>query len=275
MGRLRAKLSPLRHRLDAIDPTPNVAALALRRRLLPPLTLASVYRHHNANTLVRVLRRVTTTDTTDIRLWALDTAAPELARWTIGTGAGGRFQLLNQLLAGASDGYLVISDDDFTFTRGDLALFMKIVELHGFDLAQPTHARGSARSYPLTTTRALTIARDTTFVEIGPLVAISPEMRDHIFPFPERTPMGWGVDIEWADYARSGERRFGVIDATRIHHTGAPGKAYGDESLRQEREASQAAIRDRGIESIADIQHTLATHRPWHYSTAMVSKSPR
>lgn len=225
-------------------------------------TVVSVYRQRNASALADVLRPCLAAGNA-VRLWALDHDAPELATWTVGVGPGGRFQLLNRLLIGAPPGYIVASDDDFEFAQGNLAMLLRIVDRYGFDLAQPAHASNSAHSYPFTKRQPFSVARETTFVEIGPLMVISPRMRKDICPFPERTPMGWGVDAEWTDFARSGERRFAIVDAVRIRHFDQPGSSYADDVMDDEVAVHDQALSERGVDHIQDLQRTLATHRLW------------
>ncbi|MCO8127433.1 hypothetical protein NHL50_09440 [Acidimicrobiia bacterium EGI L10123] len=263
MGRLRSVLAPLRCRFDQVDPSARLGARAVRRATLPPTTVVSVYRRRNADTLLDLLRPVAAREGVHVRLWALDDEAPELTRWTTGAGPGGRFELLNRLLAEAPAGYVALVDDDVSFTKGDLATFMKLVDHLGFDLAQPGHSVNSSRGHNFTTIEPLSIARRTTFIEIGPIVAIAPSIRPAIQPFPGRTPMGWGVDVEWSDLARNGDRRFGIIDATPIRHADRPGGGYSDDSQDHERRAVQDALNVRGLSAVTDVQAAIDMVRPW------------
>jgi hypothetical protein len=87
-------------------------------------------------------------------------------------------------------------------------------------------------------------ARTTTFVEIGPVVLLSPRATAAVLPFPEDVRMGWGLDVYW-----SGMRdtlRLGVVDATPMRHVGAVAADYGDcaERAIQERYLAQAGAKD-------------------------------
>jgi hypothetical protein len=69
-------------------------------------------------------------------------------------------------------------------------------------------------------------ARETNFVEIGPVTAFHRDTFSTLLPFPELR-MGWGLDVHWA--AVAGERGWpiGVVDATPVGHTLRPaGEAY-------------------------------------------------
>ena len=58
------------------------------------------------------------------------------------------------------------------------------------------------------------MARETAFVEIGPVTAFHAATFDDLFPFPTLR-MGWGLDVHWAALARERGWRIGVVDACR------------------------------------------------------------
>jgi len=70
------------------------------------------------------------------------------------------------------------------------------------------------------------LARETTFVEIGPVTAFPRDTFGTLLPFPDLR-MGWGLDAHWAAVAREHGWPIGVVDATPIGHTLRPaGDAY-------------------------------------------------
>lgn len=227
----------------------------------PKATMIAVYRQRNVTNVERVLSEVDQ-GATDIRLWALDEAAPSLARWTFSAGPGQKFALLNRLIeanpieAGA---LLVAFDDDFHFSSGNVQALLNWVVRAGLDLAQPAHASGSHSSHRITVRRFLSLVRLTTFVEIGPLFVVSPRAYRATVPFPEDFGMGWGLDLAWSDLIHDG-LRLGVIDATSIRHLGRPGVAYDDA---EERERVKGMLSDRQLTTVREMQQTVAVWRPW------------
>jgi hypothetical protein len=244
-------------RAEPVDPTPAVARLRFRDE--PNGALLVVYRHANASNVTALLADAP--PSFGRYLWALDSPHPSLAKWTIGCGRGPRSRLLNRLvgaLPDGLDGWVVIADDDVVLTAGRLPTFLAAAAAAGLGLAQPAHDRFSEISHWLTAARRLSIARLTTFVEIGPLVAVAPAWRDRFLPLDD-DDMGWGLDLRWSD-ARTSGCRIGIVDACRMRHL-APvvGTASYDvvglrldmEPLYDARGGYERALR------------TLATWRPW------------
>jgi hypothetical protein len=69
----------------------------------------------------------------------------------------------------------------------------------------------------MTRRRPGSVARETAFVEIGPVTAFHSSTFDALLPFPELR-FGWGLDAHWAAVARERGWRVGVVDATPIRH---------------------------------------------------------
>jgi GT2 family glycosyltransferase len=135
-------------------------------------------------------------------------------------GNRGKFENLNALLAAtpANDfHWLVVLDDDVALPRGFLDQFLFLAERFHLALAQPAHRHRSHAAWGVTRRRATTVARETAFVEIGPVFAFSREAFDALLPFPELRA-GWGLDLHWSAVALKRGWRLGVIDATPIRH---------------------------------------------------------
>jgi hypothetical protein len=259
---VRGWVSTSRRLADTIDPTPRLAAWRMGAHSMPhPVTVAGVYRCRNARSMLSAVREADAAGF-DVRLWALDHESDVLARWTVGTGPGGRFELLNRALTPMRSGYVVLLDDDVTFVRGGLSTLVRLVDWFGLDMAQPAHARGSARSFPMMTVAPVSVIRETTFVEIGPVLAIAPSLVGEVTPFPENPPMGWGVDVQWSDLARKG-RRFGIVDAVRVRHHGTIGSGYASGEESPDRSNLRDALHQRGAEKIIELQVVLNVHRLW------------
>ena len=186
-------------------------------------------------------------------------------------GELGKFENLNRLLVeragGSPDGspiqerdWLLVVDDDIELPRGFLDRLLFLCERFSLQLAQPAHRLSSHAAWSVTRRRPGSVARETEFVEIGPVTAFSRATFDTLLPFP-KLRMGWGLDAHWAALAREHGWRCGVIDAVAIGHRVAPAAdAYS-------REAAIAEAREflarRPHLRAAEMQRTLTTHRRW------------
>jgi hypothetical protein len=223
--------------------------------------LLSVYRARNAQ-VVALLATTAARSGGTVRLWALDRGVPALSAWTIGEGPGGRLDLLNALLASGpvdDDAYVTVADDDASFVLG-YPRYLTLVRRAGFDLAQPAHTRRRSNpSHPVTLRAPWSLARLTSFVEIGPVVTVAPSWRSSVLPFPAGLGMGWGLEADWYGLHRRGAR-LGIVDASPVRHLGPVGTAY-EQSGERERMAERLAA--NGLGGLDEIQRTLATWRPW------------
>ena len=116
-------------------------------------------------------------------------------------GERGKFENLNALLAAhppAAYDWLLVIDDDVALPRGFLDAFLCAAERTGLKLAQPAHRLHSHAAWPVTRRQPGATARETTFVEIGPVTAFHRDSFDVLLPFPEGLRMGWGLDVHWA-----------------------------------------------------------------------------
>jgi hypothetical protein len=197
----------------------------------------------------------------------MDAARAELRRsrhdvevHTTGLGGRGKFQNLNALLAAhPPDGFdwLVVLDDDVALPAGFLDRFLHVAGTAGLRLAQPAHRLHSHAAWAITRRRPGVAARETTFVEIGPVTAFHRDTFATLLPFPELR-MGWGLDAHWAAVARDRGWPIGIVDATPVGHTLAPvGGAYGRDDAVAE---ARAFLKDRPYVRRDDVR-TLAVHR--------------
>ena len=223
--------------------------------------VTGIYRQRNADILRRMLEGI---DAGRVRtaLWALDAVAPSLESRTFGEGPGGKFELINRLLSLVplvDSEYLAVADDDVSFTRGSLNRFVDVAAGGRLHLAQPAHDRRSHRSHEITRRRRFSKARQTTFVEIGPVFLVAPELRERVVPFPDGVGMGWGLELQWHDLHTAGAR-LGIVDAVAVRHHVPPGAGY---DLEAERSANRERLKSRGWERMSDMQVTVQTWRPW------------
>jgi len=175
----------------------------------------------------------------------------------------GRFENLNLLLRAHPPGdhdWLLIVDDDVELPRGFLDRFLFLCERFSLALAQPAHRLRSHAAWPVTRRRAGSVARETGFVEIGPVTAFARASFPVLLPFPELR-MGWGLDVHWAALAREHGWRCGVIDAVAIAHALAPaGAGYSRADAVAE---ARSFLAQRPYLSAREAGRTLTTHRHW------------
>lgn len=221
-----------------------------------------VYRAKNARVVRRLVRSALRSDAT-VRLWALDETEPSLSTWTVGSGPGGKFELANRLLAAAPvpDGaYVVVTDDDVTLALG-MGWFLRLVRRAALDVAMPAHRKHlSNLSHQATLRASWSLARLTQFVEIGPVFAVSPRIRDRVLPFPDDAGMGWGLEADWYVLQRDEGARLGIVDGAPMRHLTPVATSY-PQGVERERMAER--IRRAGLGGLHEIQTTVATWRPW------------
>ena len=221
----------------------------------------AVYRRRNAATLERLVAPALDAGW-DVRLWALDERDPALAAHTGGAGPGTKFELVNRLLEErppAPAAHVVIADDDAIFVRGSLVSFVAKAARAGLDLAQPAHVLWSNISHRITWMRPLSIARLTTFVEIGPIFCVSGAWRHRVVPFPEGLGMGWGLELQWMDLRKDG-CRLGIVDSTPVRHLSRFATEYAPE---EESARLTRLLEERGAPGWRGLRRTLATWRRW------------
>ena len=186
--------------------------------------------------------------------------------------ARGKFENLNLLLraregaigegGNSIDDYhwLLVVDDDVALPSGFLDRFLFLCERFSLVLAQPAHRLSSHAAWPVTRRHWRSVARETRFVEIGPVTAFARATFPVLLPFPELR-MGWGLDVHWAALARQHGWRCGVIDAVPIRHSAAPvAAAYPREDALAE---ARSFLAQRPYLSARQAALTLATHRHW------------
>jgi hypothetical protein len=267
-SRIRAFLRPGAAKARAAARELGSAATALRARRLferaarAPGALLCVYRARNGDG-VRALVEQAERLRLRVALWALDGAVTALAPATAGVGPGLRTELLNRLWRVVREGaprQVVVADDDVSFTHGSLAQLLEAAAVCGFGLAQPAQRWDSAWRHDITRKRALALARETTFVEIGPLFVVSHPWVARVLPFPDGFGMGWGLELVWRDLRREG-CRLGVVDCVTVNQRPPEGGRAYDTSAEAER--LRSLLRERSLASPADAQRTLRSWQVW------------
>jgi GT2 family glycosyltransferase len=175
----------------------------------------------------------------------------------------GKFENLNAQLAAhpAQDhDWLLVIDDDVELPPNFLDVLLFCAERYELRIAQPAHRRRSHAAWPVTRRRAGSVARETAFVEIGPVTAFHAATFDDLLPFPALR-MGWGLDVHWAALARERGWRIGVVDAVPVGHALRPSATEYD----RDRATAEARefLAGRPYLPAAEADRTLAVHRTW------------
>lgn len=141
-----------------------------------------------------------------------------------------RSKLINLIIKKYSKGeydYIVITDDDIRLPKDFVDQFLMRQEQCDFSLAQPARTPNSIISHQITRQHKQLLARQTHFVEIGPVVSIRKDAQQLILPLDEASPMGWGLDYVWPALIKEANKKMGIIDCVPIAHTLRPvGKSY-------------------------------------------------
>src|SRR5262249_14931056 len=120
-----------------------------------------------------------------------------------------KFEIVNELLADlnlSSFDYVLICDDDVVLPHKFLDRFVSLQSAFGFAIAQPALTTDSLLNHqidefvnpPIVEQQRGTVARETRFVENGPVVSFEGPVFAQVIPFDLTSPMGWGYELVWA-----------------------------------------------------------------------------
>lgn len=132
-----------------------------------------------------------------------------------------KFLLLNQVLESIDVydyEYTIVIDDDIELNDSFLDRFLWIQSRANLALAQPARTADSYIDHAFVTQQSRIAARQTRFVEVGPLFSMRQDIYQFLLPFDIHTPMGWGLDYYWPVLLESRGCRLGIIDAMPIRH---------------------------------------------------------
>ena len=197
----------------------------------------------------------------EVVLGARGRAADPLRDVTAADGlAGGKFQNVDAILADrdpAGRDWLILIDDDVLLPRGFLDRFVAICDALDFALAQPAQTWMSHAGWRVTRRRGGSVARETGFVEVGPVTAFRADATAALFPFPSLR-YGWGLDVHWAAIARERGWKLGVVDALPVRHDRKPvATAYAHAEAVEE---ARRFLSDRPYVPADAAQRTVAVH---------------
>jgi len=150
----------------------------------------------------------------------LDSVANVTVRKVVPPGT--KFLLLNDLLAQTEIDrfeFIVVCDDDIVLPPGFLDRYLDLVGRYDFALAQPARTHDSFIDHPFVEQLDGLVARQTRFVEIGPLFSVHRRIFPLIFPFDETSPMGWGYDFFWPCILAKEGLKMGIVDSTPVAHS--------------------------------------------------------
>ena len=242
-------------RTIGLDPFAVIGRLRAAALPTPPATFTAVYSREAGS--LRDLVDEALDAAWHVRLWCLADPHPDLERWTVGSGPGARGAHLNRLAAGVPpEHWLIQCDDDVAMRAGSLRNWIRLTSQLGLDISQPGQGVRSYAAHPIVRRRRRLLARDSTFVEMGPLIAFSPRVRPHVPPLPERG-YGWGYELHLYDLYCQGFR-LGIVDATPMWHLRPAASGY---DMADEDAIMQAMFRERGIGGWDDVQHVTGIHR--------------
>jgi glycosyltransferase involved in cell wall biosynthesis len=133
-----------------------------------------------------------------------------------------KFELLNQLLSQenlADFDYVLLFDDDIVLAERFLDRFISLQDEFDFLLAQPARTSNSYIDHPIVEQQRGCVARQTRFVEIGPVVSFHKSLFELVFPFDLTSPMGWGYENVWSYQLAQRRLKMGIIDAVPVDHS--------------------------------------------------------
>jgi len=122
--------------------------------------------------------------------------------------------------------WIIVTDDDITTPAGLLDECLYLSEKLNFRIFQPAHRFHSFCTYQVNQRHWDTLARETRFVESGPLIGFHQSTFKALLPFPS-VHWTWGIDVYWSELARRRDWKIGVIDAIPIRHKRRIGRSYG------------------------------------------------
>jgi hypothetical protein len=148
-----------------------------------------------------------------------------------------KFTLINELIGEAElefYDYLVVCDDDISLPPRFLDDFISLQRRLDFRLAQPARTQDSYIDHDIVRQRVGCLARQTLFVECGPLFCMHRSVYAFLLPFQEESPMGWGYENVWSWRLSQRSLQMGVIDSIPVEHKmRKPGSYYDSEQARR------------------------------------------
>jgi hypothetical protein len=176
----------------------------------------------------------------------------------------GKFENLNAVLAAAGDDpdwtaahWTLVVDDDVVLPRRFLTRFIAVCEHLDLAIAQPAQSLASFAAWPVTRRQPGSMARETRFVEIGPVTCFRRDAFEALTPFPPLR-YGWGLDLHWSAVAAERGWPLGIVDALPVRHEHtAVAATY---SSRDAIEEARAFLADRPFVDSRRASEVVRTH---------------
>jgi hypothetical protein len=133
-----------------------------------------------------------------------------------------KYQILNEVTAGidlTQYEYVISTDDDITLPHDFIDCFIPLQNDLEFRIAQPARTANSYIDLPIVEQQLGVVARQTRWVEIGPLVSFHRSIYDVVFPFDLTSGMGWGFENVWSYTLDQRGLKMGIIDILPVDHS--------------------------------------------------------
>jgi len=218
-------------RSTARAPVPPRAGEQPARVLVLGVYLAD--RPHSADHLVE--RLVSTPDLDVEHRWTALGGRPPAGRLAavttrVTTEPKPKFTLVNQLLRPddlAAHDFIVVCDDDIHVPANFLSAFIAYQRAFGFAVAGPARTWHSHFDHAFSLRRPWLVARQTRFVECGPLVSFRRDAAALLLPFDDAGAL-WGFDLVWPEVIGRHGLTMGIVDAVPVDHSLRPQAATYD-----------------------------------------------
>lgn len=219
-----------RERIEILRPSnlpPKIAEAAGKPGHKHVLVLG-IYLANKPNTVTDLVKIFNASkDHNVIQEWvALNGPAPnnEVAGVTVKylSGRTPKFQIINDLIKDkdlSGYDYIVLCDDDVVLPINFVDDFIALQSKLEFAIAQPARTLNSYIDHPIVARHVGVHARQTRFVEIGPVVSFHKSAFSFVFPFDETSPMGWGYENVWSHEAHKRDLKIGIIDVVCVDHS--------------------------------------------------------
>ena len=132
-----------------------------------------------------------------------------------------KFELINRHLGPedvAAFDYIMVCDDDVSVPRDFVDRFIGWQQRCGFALAQPARTWNSFVDHRFVRQSLLCRARETRFVEIGPVFCLERSLARLALPFDMTSAMGYGYDLVWPVLAGQRGLTLGIVDDAAVEH---------------------------------------------------------
>ncbi len=143
-----------------------------------------------------------------------------------------KFALLNRLLKPSDTDdfdFVFACDDDIYLPQGFLPAYIAHQRMLDFAVAQPSRAWHSHFDHAFALRRPWLQARQTRFVECGPLVSFRRDAACLLLPFDQEEGM-WGIDLVWPAVIERHGLTMGIVDAVPVDHSVRPQASTYDKS---------------------------------------------